>query len=91
MRSATLFLIAILTPCAVLCWMTWRSMKDDAGKIREQRTTFYQQSADNAARTAGEFMTAQLRAFGESVDNQLVNTKHEELRSEERRVGKECA
>ncbi len=80
MRSATLFLIAILTPCAVLCWMTWRSMKDDAGKIKEQRTTFYQQSVDNAARTAGEFMTAQLRAFGESVDNQLLVTKADELR-----------
>ncbi len=71
MRSATLFLIAILTPCAVLCWMTWRSMKDEAGVIKGQRTAFYQQSADNAARTAGEFMTGQLRTFGETVDRLL--------------------
>lgn len=80
MRSATLFLIAILTPCAVLCWMTWRSMKDDAGKIKEQRTTFYQQSADSAARTAGEFMMGQLHTFGETVDKLLAAESPEKFR-----------
>ena len=72
MRSATLFLIAILTPCAVLAWVSWRSMREEANNIRQQQTAFYQQSADNAARAAGEFMAGQLRTFAESVDRLLA-------------------
>ena len=80
MRSATLFLIAILTPCAVLGWVSWRSMQQEASDIQGQRTAFYQQSADNAARAAGEFMTAQLRTFGETVDRLLAAESPDELR-----------
>ena len=81
MRSATLFLIAILTPCAALCWMAWRSMKDEAREIQNQRTAFYQQAADNAARTAGEFVAGQLRTFRETVDRLLAAESPAELRS----------
>ena len=80
MRSATLFFIAILTPCAVLCWMAWRSMNDETRQIQTQRTAFYQQAADNAARTAAEFMTGQLRTFGETVDRLLAADSAEGLR-----------
>jgi signal transduction histidine kinase len=80
MRSAFLFLIAILTPCAVLGWVSWRSMRREASDIQGQRTAFYQQSADNAARGAGEFMTAQLRTFGETVDRLLADESPDELR-----------
>ena len=72
MRSATLFLIAILTPCAVLAWVSWRSMREEANNIRRQQTAFYQQAADTAARAASEFMTGQLHTFAESVDRLLA-------------------
>jgi signal transduction histidine kinase len=80
MRSAILFFIAILTPCAVLGWVSWRSMKDEARVIQGQRTALYQQSADNAARSAAAFMTGQLRAFGETVDQLLAERPPEEVR-----------
>ncbi len=80
MRSATLFFLAILTPCAALCWMAWRSMKDETRQIQAQRTAFYQQAADHAARTAAEFMTAQLRRFGETADKLLAAETPEGLR-----------
>jgi signal transduction histidine kinase len=72
MRSATLFFLAILTPCAALCWMAWRSMNDETRQIQAQRTAFYQQASDNAARTASEFMTGQLRSFAEAADKLLA-------------------
>lgn len=81
MRSATLFLIAILTPCAALCWMAWRSMKDEARQIQSQRMAFYQQAADNAARSAGEFMSGQLRGFTETVDRLLEADSAEGLKA----------
>src|SRR5688572_17967469 len=80
MRSAILFLIAILTPCAVLGWVSWRSMRQEASDIQGQRTALYQQSADNAARAAGEFMTGQLRTFGETVDRLLAAEPPDDLR-----------
>lgn len=80
MRSAVLFFIAILTPCAVLGWVSWRSMKDEARVIQGQRTALYQQTADNAARSAAAFMTGQLRAFGETVDRLLAERPPEEVR-----------
>lgn len=79
-RSAILFLIAILTPCAVLGWVSWRSMKKEEGEIQRQRTAFYQQAADNAARAAGVFMTEQLRSFGETVDRLLASDSPDEMR-----------
>lgn len=81
MRTATLFLIAVLTPCAVLCWMAWRSMRDDAREARTQRTAFYQQAADTSARTAADFMASQLRVFSEAVDKRLARTTPAELRA----------
>jgi signal transduction histidine kinase len=80
MRSATLFFLAILTPCAALCWMAWRSMKDETRQIQAQRTAFYQQAADNAARTAAEFMTGQLRTFNETADRLLAAEPADTLR-----------
>jgi len=80
MRSATLFFLAILTPCAALCWMAWRSMKDETRQIQAQRTAFYQQAADHAARTAAEFMAGQLRTFSEAADRLLAAEPGDTLR-----------
>jgi hypothetical protein len=81
MRSAALFLLAIFTPCALLGWVSWRSMRDEANEIRRQRTTLYQQSADNAARNAAALMAGQVREFGETVDRLLAADEPERLRA----------
>ena len=80
MRSAALFLLAIFTPCALLGWVSWRSMREEANEIRRSRTTHYQQSADNTARDASAFMAGQVREFGETVDRLLASDSAERLR-----------
>ncbi len=81
MRSAALFLLAIFTPCALLGWVSWRSMRDEANDIRRQRTTLYQQSADNAARNAAALMAGQVREFGETVERMLTGDALEQVRT----------
>ncbi|HEX2750759.1 MAG TPA: HAMP domain-containing sensor histidine kinase [Verrucomicrobiales bacterium] len=80
MRSATLFLFAIFTPCALLCWVSWLWMQDEASVIKRDRTALYQKSVDLAARAATTFMAGQLQTFGETVDRLLAADAPEEMR-----------
>ncbi len=72
MRSATLFLLAILAPCLVLGWLSWRSMRDEESVIRRRQTAYYQQSADAAAREAAIVMQAFRQEFGRAVERLLA-------------------
>ena len=68
MRSAILFLLGILAPCAVMGWVSWRSMRQEATLIQRQRTALYQQAADVAAREAAVLMGGHWVRFAEAVD-----------------------
>ena len=68
MRSAILFLLGILAPCAVMGWVSWRSMRQEAMLIQRQRTALYQQAADVAAREAAVLMGGHWVRFAEAVD-----------------------
>ncbi len=80
MRSATLFLLVIFTPCALLCWVSWSWMQEEESRTRRNQTVLYQQSVDTAARAASEFVTGQLRTFGETVDRMLAAESPADLR-----------